>query len=146
MQFDPKTENYGNKVAESFKKQAFMKTLGAKLVEVRPGFCEIHVPFSKALTQQNGYFHAGVIATIADNTAGYAAFSLMEAHSDILTVEFKLNFLSPGKGEMLIGRGEVIKSGKTLTICRSELYVKQGEEEKLCAAGQSTLIQIRNST
>lgn len=146
MQLDPKTENYSNKVEESFKKQAFMNTLGAKLVEVRPGFCEIHVPFSKSLTQQNGYFHAGVIATISDNTAGYAAFSLMEEHSDILTVEFKLNFLSPGKGEMLIGRGEVIKSGKTLTVCRSELYVKQGEKEKLCAAGQSTLIQIRSST
>ena len=143
MKFQLRDPNFQQKVQDSFDQQPFMDHIGAQLVEVRPGYCEIRVPFQESLTQQNGFFHAGVISTIADNAAGYAAFSLMEKKASILTVEIKLNFISPGEGDMLIGRGQVLKSGKTLTTCRSDLFVLQNGEEKLCAAAQSTLIQLK---
>ena len=142
MKFEAKFPNYKEKVRESFNRQGFMKHIGAELVTVEPGFCEIHVPYSKDLTQQHGFFHAGVIGTIADNTAGYASFSLMEESSTILTVEYKLNLIAPGDGERLIGRAQVLKSGRTLTICRSEIFTLKNGHEKLCAAAQATLIEL----
>lgn len=144
MEFKPKFVDYKKKVQESFERQKFMELINAELIDVQPGFCEIHVPYNVALTQQHGFFHAGVISTIADNTAGYASFSLMEENSSILTVEFKLNLMSPGDGELLIGRSNVIKNGRTLTICRSDVFVVKDGKEKLCAAGQSTLIELKN--
>ena len=145
MNFQPRDPNFEQKVRDSFDAQKFMGHIGARLTEVSPGYCEIRVPFQESLTQQNGFFHAGVISTIADNAAGYAAFYLMAEQASVLTVEIKLNLLAPGKGDMLIGRGTVLKSGKTLTICRSDLFVAQNGEEKLCAAGQSTLIQLQET-
>ncbi|MDN5203250.1 PaaI family thioesterase [Fulvivirgaceae bacterium BMA10] len=121
-----------------------MKLIKAKLIDVQPGYCEIHVPYDPNLTQQHGFFHAGIISTVADNTAGYASFSLMEENSSILSVEFKLNLISPGDGEMLIGKSNVLKNGRTLTICRSEVFIVKNGKEKLCAAAQSTLIELRD--
>lgn len=144
MNYQPKFSNYKAKIQDSFNRQGFMDHLNAELVKVEPGFCEIHVPYSKNLTQQHGFFHAGVISTIADNTAGYASFSLMEENSTILTVEYKLNLIAPGDGEKLVGRAEVLKSGRTLTICRSEIFVVKNGVEKLCAAAQATLIELAN--
>ena len=74
-----------------------MQHLGAELIRIEPGFCEIHIPYDKTLTQQHGFFHAGVVGTVADNAAGYASFSLMDETSSILTVEFKLNLISPSR-------------------------------------------------
>jgi uncharacterized protein (TIGR00369 family) len=144
MQFEPKTKNYKQKVEDSFKLQKFMEFIGAKLIKVEPGFCEIHLPYSENLTQQNGFFHAGIISTLADNAAGYASFSLMEEDSSVLSVEFKLNLISPGIGELLIARANVLKSGRTLTICRADVFILKDGVEKLCAASQATLIQVKN--
>lgn len=143
MNFKPKTKHYRKKVEDSFKQQKFMEFIDAKLNALEPGFCEIEVPYNESLTQQNGYFHAGIVATIADNSSGYAAFSLMAENTSVLTVEFKLNLLRPAVGEVLIGRGQVLKEGRTLTVCRSNVYVKKGEKEILCAASQSTLIELK---
>lgn len=142
-EFKPRSSNYLKKVTESFNNQKFMGFINAKLIEVKPGFCEIHLPFNENLTQQHGFFHAGVIGAIADNAAGYAALSLMEDTSSILTVEFKLNLLVPAKGDLLIVKGAVLKNGKTLTICRSEVYIVNEGIEKLCAASQTTLIELK---
>ncbi|MBQ0735522.1 PaaI family thioesterase [Aquimarina celericrescens] len=146
MKIKPKFTTYKKKVRESFERQNFMKLIDAKLIDIQPGYCEIHVPYSSNLTQQHGFFHAGVISTVADNTAGYAAFSLMEEHSSVLTVEFKINLISPGDGELLIGKSNVLKNGRTLTICNSEVYIVKDGNEKLCAAAQLTLIELKNST
>ena len=146
MQFEPKTKNYKQKVEDSFKLQKFMEFIGAKLIKVEPGFCEIHLPYSENLTQQDGFFHAGIISTLADNAAGYASFSLMEEDSSVLAVEFKLNLISPGVGDLLIARANVLKSGKTLTICRADVFTLKDGVEKLCAASQATLIQIKNAS
>ncbi|MEO9804242.1 MAG: PaaI family thioesterase [Reichenbachiella sp.] len=144
MNFKPKFTNFKKKVEDSFNRQQFMELIGAKLVDVKPGYCEIQVPYDQTLTQQHGFFHAGIISTIADNAAGYAGFSLMEESSSVLTVEFKLNLLSPGDGELLIGKSNVLKNGRTLTICRSEIYIRKNGEEKLCAASQTTLIELKD--
>ncbi len=145
MKFEPKSIHYKKKVQESFERQKFMKLINAELIDVQPGYCEIHVPHHPDLTQQHGFFHAGVISTVADNTAGYAGFSLMEENSSVLTVEFKINLIAPGDGDVLIGKSNVLKNGRTLTICRSEVFIVKNGEEKLCAAAQLTLIELKNS-
>jgi uncharacterized protein (TIGR00369 family) len=142
MLFSPLDPNYERKVRESFLRQRFMKFIGAKLIELRPGYCEIHLPYKKDLSQQHGFFHAGVIGTIADNSGGYAAYSLMAADSSIFTVEYKLNLIAPGDGDLLIGRGQVIKYGRTLTVCRTEVFVVKDGAEKLCATSLMTLMTM----
>lgn len=145
MNFTAKDKDFATRVKESFAKQKFMRFINAKLVKIEPGYCEIHVPYDKNLTQQNAFFHAGIVGTVADNSAGYAAFSLMDKNSSVLTVEFKLNLISPADGELLIGRANVLKYGKTLTVCRSDVLIVKDGIEKLCAASQSTLIELKQS-
>jgi uncharacterized protein (TIGR00369 family) len=142
MTFTPKDKDYATRIADSFDRQQFMKLIKARLVKTEPGFCEIHISYDVMLTQQHGFFHAGIVGTIADNAAGYAAFSLMDQSSSILTVEFKLNLISPADGELLIGRAQVLKYGKTLSICRSDVFIVKNRTEKLCAASQSTLMEL----
>jgi uncharacterized protein (TIGR00369 family) len=146
MAFKPKDIDFVTKVKDSFTRQKFMELINAKLVKVEPGFCEIHVPYDVNITQQHSFFHAGIVGTIADNAAGYAAFSLMDKNSSILTVEFKLNLIAPADGELLIGKSNVLKYGKTLTICRSDVFIVKNGVEKLCAASQSTLIELPNKS
>ena len=127
-------------VKDSFAQQKFMHFIGAELVDVSPGACEIRLSYRPELAQQHGFFHAGIIGTLADNAAGYAAYSLMPAGASILSVEFKINLLAPGDGDLLRAKSHVLKAGKTLTVCRSEVYVEKSGVEKLCAAAQVTLI------
>lgn len=117
-----------------------MKRLGARLTGLCPGQCEIRVAFSPDLTQQHGYFHAGVSGAIADNTCGYAAYTLMPADSSVLTVEYKMNLLAPADGEELIARARVLRSGKTLKICAADVYVLKGGRETHCATVLSTIM------
>ncbi|MCB9185806.1 MAG: PaaI family thioesterase [Flavobacteriales bacterium] len=142
--FNPQFPDYKSKVEQSFASQKFMEHIGAELIDVQPGYCEIHVPFNDNLTQQNGFFHAGVIGTIADNTAGYASLSLMKEHSSVLSVEFKLNLMRPADGELLIGKGYVLKYGRTLTVCRADVFIVKDGIEKLCAAAQLTMIELEH--
>ena len=141
-EFDPRSPDYAARVTDSFHRQGFMRYIGAELANVTPGFCEIRLPYREELCQQHGFFHGGVIAAIADNAAGYAAFSLMEADSSVLTVEFKLNLLCPGAGEEMVARGEVVRAGKALTVCRSDVFGVKGDEEKHCATALVTLMTL----
>jgi len=104
-------------VRESFARQGLMKHLGAELTALRSGECEIRVRYHAALTQQHGYFHGGVTAAIADSATGYAAYTMMPADSSVLAVEYKINFVAPAEGSLLIARGRVLRSGRTLKIC-----------------------------
>jgi uncharacterized protein (TIGR00369 family) len=135
-----------NKVKQSFEKQKFMHHIGAKIAKIEKGFCEIHVPYKTELTQQNEFFHAGVIGTVADTAGGYAAYSVMEEGQSVLTVEFKLNLLAPAKGKLLIAKSRVVKAGKTITVCNSEVFIKSGKQETLCATATITLIALKNYT
>ena len=142
MAFKPLDPDYQKKIEESFSRQNFMSFIGAKLVNISPGYCEIALPYKKELSQQHGFFHAGIIGTIGDNSGGYAAFSLMSANSSILTVEYKMNILSPGHGDLLTGKAKVIKAGRTLTICRADVFVRKDQKEKLCATCLMTLMAM----
>ncbi|GAB5399924.1 MAG: PaaI family thioesterase [Aureisphaera sp.] len=146
MDFVPRDPNFRQKVKDSFQRQQFMDFIGAEFIKVDAGYCEIRLPYRETLTQQHGFFHAGIIGAMADNAAGYAGYSLMEVDASVLTVEFKLNLLAPGKGEALVAKAQVLKSGKTLTVCRSDVFAISEGQEKLCAAAQVTLIQLQNTS
>ena len=140
--FTPRDPAFAARVASSFARQAFMGHLGVALQHVAPGEVDLAVPFQPGLTQQHGFFHAGVTATIADSAAGYAALSLFAPGTGILTTEFKINLLAPARGESLVARGRVIKPGRTLSVCRSDVAAIADGEETLVATGLFTLMQV----
>jgi uncharacterized protein (TIGR00369 family) len=140
--FSPRNPAFAARVRDSFARQPMMAHIGAELVTVEPGFCEIHLPYRRELTQQHGYVHGGVLATIIDSAAGYAAFSLMPADASILTVEYKLNILRPGEGERMIARGRVIKSGRSLSVVNADAYAVKGGVETLCVTSIHTLMAL----
>ena len=117
-----------------------MAHLGATLERVEPGRVEIHMPFRPELSQQHGFFHAGMVSTIADSAGGYAGFTLFPPEAGVLTVEFKINLLAAADGELAIATGEVIRSGRTLTVCRLEAYVEKAGRRTHCATGMQTLM------
>ncbi len=131
---------YERRVRESFAGQGFMDHLGAHITDLRPGFCEIRVKYREDLTQQHGYFHAGVSGAIADSASGYAAYTLMPANSAVLTVEYKMNLLAPADGKELVTRARVLRSGKTLKICAADVFVVKGSQETHCATMLSTVM------
>jgi uncharacterized protein (TIGR00369 family) len=118
-----------------------MKLIGAEIIDLKQGYCEIHMKYMDKVAQQHGYFHAGIIGTLADTAGGYAAFKLMDSDSSILTVEYKLNLLAPGEGESLVSRSHVVKTGRTITVSNAEVYVKRNNVEVLCGIVTITLIQ-----
>jgi len=139
---EPRDPQWQEKVRDSFARQKVMALIGAELVDVQPGRCEIHLPFRADLTQQNDYFHAGIVSTVVDSAGGYAGFSLMPAGSDVLTVEYKLNLLAPGDGDRLIAIGEVVKPGRNLVITRGEVYAVKNGRSIHCATMQQTLMTM----
>jgi uncharacterized protein (TIGR00369 family) len=142
--FQPRDPGYAERVRASFGRQAFMRLLGAELTVVEPGYCEVRLPFRDDLTQQHGYFHAGSLTAIADSAGGYAGFTLMGGADSVLAVEFKLNLLAPGRGELAIARARVVKAGRTLTVCQVEVATVRQGEETLCAIMQQTLIRLED--
>jgi uncharacterized protein (TIGR00369 family) len=143
--FEPTDPDWEPRIRDSFARQPFMATLGASMADARPGRVVLEVPFSPGLTQQHGFFHAGVTAALVDSAGGYAAYSLFPAGSSVLTVEFKINLVSPARGERLRAVAEVIKPGRTLTVCDLKVYSITGDMETLCATGQQTLICLANT-
>jgi uncharacterized protein (TIGR00369 family) len=140
--FEAQDPRFAERVRASFARQKVMAFLGAELAELRPGHCELRLPYKPELSQQHGYFHGGVIGTIADSAGGYAAYTLMPADSSVLTVEYKMNLLAPGDGELLIARGDVLKAGKNLVISRAEVYAVKDGRETHCASMQQTLMTM----
>jgi uncharacterized protein (TIGR00369 family) len=134
--------HWQRRVRESFLRQGLMQHLGAELVAVRAGECEIRVRYREELTQQHGYFHAGVTSAIADSASGYAAYSLMPADHSVLTVEYKINLVAPAAGDMLIARARVVRSGKTLKICAADVFAVKDGAENLCATSLSTIMAM----
>jgi uncharacterized protein (TIGR00369 family) len=138
--FEPRNSAYAERVRASFDRQKVMALLGARLTRLAPGACEIELPFRPELTQQHGYFHGGIIGTIADSAGGYAAFTLMPDDSSVLTVEFKMNLLALGDGDLLVARGRVIRSGRTPVISQVDACVVKGGRETPCATLLQTLM------
>lgn len=140
--YEVRDPHYAERVRASFARQKMMSLIGAELALVAPGRCEIRLPFKPELTQQHGFFHGGAIGMIADSAGGYAAYTLMPADSSVLTVEYKMNLLAPGDGELLIADGQVLKAGKNLVISRAEVYAVKGGGEVHCATMQQTLMTM----
>jgi uncharacterized protein (TIGR00369 family) len=132
--------NYEARVRESFGRQGFMAALGATIARVAPGFCEIHIPFASSVAQQHGYFHGGVIGAAADNAAAYAAFTLIGPTATVLTVEYKVNFLAPANGGLLVAEGRVLRTGRTLLCCKSDLSTVDGADASPCAVALATIM------
>ena len=136
-------QGFGDWVRASFAQQRVMRLIGAELSDLAPGCCEIRLPFRDDLTQQDGFFHAGITSTIADSAGGYAAYTLMPEDSRVLTVEYKINLLAPAHGELLIAQGRAVKSGRTLAICDVTVEVERGGRRTLCAKMLQTLMCLR---
>jgi uncharacterized protein (TIGR00369 family) len=133
-----------NRVRDSFARQNLMRHLGAEITTLIPGECEIRVPHRPELTQQHGFFHAGVTAAIADSASGYAAYTLMPSNYSVLTVEYKINLMAPAAGEMLSARARVVRSGKTLKICAADVFAMKDGKETLCATTLSTIMAMQD--
>lgn len=140
--FEPRNPDFEARVRDSFARQRFMEHIGASLEVVEPGYVEVHLPYREELTQQHGFIHGGALATIADNAAGYAAFTLMAADTSILTVEYKLNILRPGQGEKMIAKGKVVKPGRNLTVVDSDVYALRDGEQIMCVTSIQTLMAL----
>ena len=141
-EFEPADPNFEDRVRGSFARQGVMRHIGAEMARIMPGQCEIHLPYGEHVSQQHGFFHGGIVATIADSAAGYAGFSLMPADAGVLTVEFKINLVAPADGQILIAHGSVVRLGRTLTVSRAEVFVRKNEHERVCAVLQQTLMTI----
>ena len=141
MRHQARNTNFAEEIKQSFAKQTIMGLIGAQLTRVEPGIIEIALPYRADLAQQHGYLHAGIVTTIADSACGYAAYSLMPPNSEVLSVEFKVNLLLPAKGEMFLASAQVVKSGKTLTVVRADVFsLGQEGERTLIATMLGTMI------
>lgn len=119
-----------------------MATLGARMVSVTPGEVLIELPWKEELAQQHGVLHAGAVASIADSACGYAALSLMPAGSGVMSVEFKVNLLAPGRGERFLAVGRVRRAGRTLSVCEGTVKAIHGSEEREVAIMTATMIRL----
>ncbi len=141
---DPVTPDIETRTRDSFARQGLMAHLGAEMTDIRVGLVTICLPFRPELTQQHGFFHAGGTSSIADSAGGYAGFTLFPENSSVLTVEFKLNMLSPATGDRLEAVGKVIKNGRTLTICQLDVWAITDSKRTHAATGMQTLICLRD--
>lgn len=142
MSFTPADPDFQQRTRASFARQGAMAHLGAVLEKVEPGRVEISCAFRAELSQQHGFFHAGIISTIADSAGGYAAFTLFPAESGVLTIEFKVNLIAPADGERALAVGEVIRSGRNITVSRIDAYVDKAGKRTHCATGLATLMTV----
>lgn len=130
-------------IQSSFDRQALMRTLGARLGEVRDGEVEILLPLTPGVLQQHGFAHAGAIASVADSACGYACLTRMPQDSSVLSIEFKINLLAPATGDLIAARGRVVRSGRTISVATAEVHSRQtGCEDKLVALMQATMMRV----
>lgn len=143
---EPLASYWSNTTAEavraSFDRQAAMGLIQATMPVIEQGKVEIHLPHWHGVCQQHGFVHGGVVGMIADSAGGYAAMTVAPTGTSVLSVEYKLNFLAPAKGDKLIARGSVIKAGRRLIITEAKVWACEGPEERLCAVMQQTIMAV----
>jgi uncharacterized protein (TIGR00369 family) len=132
------------RVRASFARQAFMGSLEARLASVQPGRVTIELPFRRDLVQQHGFLHAGVLASIGDSACGYAALTMMPPDAAVLSVEFKLNLMKPAAGTLFRAVGQVVRAGRTLTVCTAEVHAEHQGAVTLIALMQGTMMTVRD--
>lgn len=142
--FQIRDPNFEQRVRESFSRQQVMSFLGATLDEVAAGYARISLAYRPELSQQHGFFHGGIVGTIADSAAGYAGYTLMPVGASVLTVEYKLNLIAPADGDRLIACGRVIRPGKNLVITEADVFVTRNDERRQCGVLLQTLMCLHN--
>lgn len=132
------------RIADSFSAQGLMETLGAELVRVNDGEVHIAMPFSRHLSQQHGYVHAGAVTSIVDSACGYAALTRAPEGHEVVTVEFKVNFLRPALGDRFLAVGRVENAGRSLGVCTGEVRAFKGgsPDYKVVALIQATMAYV----
>ena len=142
LRFQPKNPDFRRAATAVFDAQPAMRTLGISIARLDAGEVDLAMDYAAAFAQQNGFVHAGIITAGLDNACGIAAYTLMAPDAAILTVEFKTNLLAPAKGERFVFRAQVIKPGRTLTVCEARAYAIEGAEENLVASMTGTLMAL----
>ena len=122
--------------------RGFIKFCGFKACKVGKGFFISRLKIGPDHRQQDGFIHAGVMATMADHTAGYAAFTLVSEKYRVLTIEFKINFLKPASGEMLVCKARILKEGKLVMVAESEIFDSRQTQKRLVAKAVATLMAV----
>ncbi len=126
---------------EVLRQQPFSMLLGAELTVFEPGRAELRLPVRHELKQQHGFVHGGAVSYLADNALTYAGGSAVPGHG-VVTSEFKINYLRPAIGDVLVARASVLYAGKTQIVCRCDVFAVNGTEEKLCATAQGTIAPL----
>ncbi|UJW75743.1 PaaI family thioesterase [Rhizobium sp. SL42] len=140
---DIDSDTVDTRIRESFARQGAMETLGAELTRISQGVVEIELPFDQKLTQQHGFLHAGVISAALDTACSYAAYTVIEPDASLLTIEFKVNLMSPGRGDRFLFRGEITKPGSNIIVADGRGYALTDGPAKLIASMTSTMMVIR---
>jgi uncharacterized protein (TIGR00369 family) len=142
MTFDVFDPEFERRIRTSFARQGLNGAIRATLGRVSAGMVEIEVPFSESVSQQHGFFHGGVMGAIGDSACGYAAMTLTPPGMEVLTIEYKVNFLSPAQGDRLVARGRVTKPGRTVTVCSGDVFAVRDGREKLVATMLATIMTV----
>lgn len=141
--FEPGSPDYERRTRDSFARQRALRLIGAEMTRVAPGEVEIVLDHHDEITQQHGFIHAGMTATIADSAGGYAAYTLFPPEASVLTAEYKINLLAPATGPRLVAVGTVVKAGRTLTTCEVTVYNEAADgSRKPCAKLLQTLARV----
>lgn len=140
--FQPADPGFEARVRASFARQSAMATLGATIARVEAGEVEIGLPFAAHLTQQHGFLHGGIVGAALDSACGYAGSTLMPADVGVLSIEFKINFVAPARGQAFRMVGTVVKPGRTITVVEGRAWAVDDGREKLVATMSTTLMSV----
>ena len=135
---------FEERVRESFSRLALMRTISASLVKVAPGAVDVDVPVRDDFRQQHGYVAAAIVTAIVDTACGFAAMSLMPAGASVVTVEYKVNFIAPARGERLIAHGRVVKPGRALTVCAGDVHALSDGAPEPVATMLGTMMALQD--
>lgn len=140
--FEASDAAFAARVRSSFDRQALMRTIGAELTRIEPGEVGIALPFRKDLTQQHGFLHAAVVTAIVDSACGYAAMTLSPAGTAVLTVEYKVNFMIPARGDRMHARARVLRAGRSFTVCAGDVHAVSAVGERHVATMIATIASV----
>ena len=139
----PRNPDFAADIVASFASQGALRGIGAVLESIEPGRCVVRVPYFEAVTQHHGFFHGGVIGMVADVAGGYAAMSLCEPGWQVLTVEYKINFIAPAAGSAIVATGHVVRAGRALIVTRMEVAALDAQgRARVCAVAQQTIMTL----
>ena len=130
------------RIHASFARQTMMQTLGAELAEVGEGRVTITAPILPSVLQQHGAGHAGLTFSLGDSAAGYAALTMLREGAEVMTVEMKINLMSPAIGDRLVAEGQVVRAGRRITVVAADVWVETGGPRKHVALLQGTMIAV----